>query len=45
MLIFLETIRIDGTHVLAVKDNYKEFKQLALNLAKVCAIQMVNNES
>ncbi len=33
-----------GTHALAVKDDYQEFKQLALKLAKACAVQMVTND-
>jgi len=33
-----------GASALAVKDCYKEFKQLALNLANACTIPMVNND-
>jgi hypothetical protein len=32
-----------GTYALAVKDCYKEFKQLAINLAKTCAIDFQKN--
>ena len=33
-----------GAHVLAVKDCYKDFKQLALKIANVCAIDFQNND-